>query len=250
MQRFFLNSGQISGEYITIIGTDANHIKRSLRMKIGENITVCDMHKNEYECEIVSFEYESVKIIIRNRSKNDTEPKYKAYLYQALPKGDKMDYIVQKSVELGVYRIIPFISERSISRPDKDSCVKKVMRWQRIAEEAAKQCGRGIIPEISDVMSYDDMIRDVVNGELWIFCYEGDDMYNDKKNIGNFICNNSDDIRFIIGAEGGFSISEVETAHNNGIKIAGLGKRILRCETASGFVLACLAYEKELKLKM
>ena len=244
MQRFFLSADHINNNFIIVNGNDANHIKRSLRMSVGDKLIICDMQKNEYECEIFSLEKESVTVNIMKSSKNDTEPIYQAYLYQALPKGDKMDYIVQKAVELGVYSIIPFISERCISRPDIVSCEKKVVRWQRIAEEAAKQCGRGIIPYVGKVLSYNDMILDAVRGELVFFCYEGDD----TEKIGSIINGKYADIRFIIGAEGGFSISEVEIAHNNGMKITGLGKRILRCETASGFVLSCLAYENELRI--
>lgn len=243
MQRFFLSADQIHGDKIIITGDDANHIKRSLRMKIGDEIIVSDMQKNEFECEIVSFDRETVTVHIINRKKNDTEPVYQAYLYQALPKGDKMDYIVQKAVELGVYRIIPFISERCVSRPETDSCDKKVIRWQRIAKESAKQCGRGIIPQVSNVISYETAVSEAIRGELTFFCYEGDNTIK----IGNVIGGNQKDIRFIIGPEGGFSISEVDIAHNNGMIITGLGKRILRCETASGFVLSCLVYEQELK---
>lgn len=243
MQRFFLSAEHIHGDKIKITGDDANHIKRSLRMKIGDKIIVSDMQKNEFECEIMSFERETLTVHILNRNKNDTEPAYQAYLYQALPKGDKMDYIVQKAVELGVYNIIPFISERCVSRPDTESCNKKVIRWQRIAKEAAIQCGRGIVPQVSKVVSYDTAISEAICGELAFFCYEGDNTVK----IGNVIGGNHNDIRFIIGPEGGFSISEVDTAHNNGMIITGLGKRILRSETASGFVLSCLAYEHELK---
>jgi len=244
MQRFFLSVDHVDGDFIIITGADANHISRSLRMKVGDNLIVCDMQKNEYECEIQSFNKDAVLVKIIGRSKNDTEPPFKAFLYQALPKGDKMDGIVQKAVELGVYGIIPFISERCISRPDAATCAKKVIRWQRIAEEAAKQCGRGIIPQVGNVLSYGEMISDAVNGELVFFCYEGDD----TEKIGSIISGEFTDIRFIIGAEGGFSINEVELAQNNGMKIAGLGKRILRCETASGFVLSCLTYENELRI--
>jgi RNA methyltransferase, RsmE family len=244
MQRFFLSADHVNDDFITITGADANHIGRSLRMKIGDKLIICDMQKNEYECEISSFEKETVTVRIVNRSKNDTEPLYKSYLYQALPKGDKMDYIVQKAVELGVYSIIPFVSERCISRPDAAACKKKVIRWQRIAEEAAKQCGRGIIPIVGNVLNYNEMIQNAASGELVFFCYEGDG----TEKIGNIIKGKYVDIRFIIGAEGGFSINEVEIAQNSGMKITGLGKRILRCETASGFVLSCLTYENELRV--
>lgn len=241
MQRFFLSAQNIDGDIINIIDSDAKHISKVLRMNAGDNLIVCDMQHTEYFCEIISLTYDTVRVKILSKAENDTEPYYRAYLYQALPKGDKMDYIVQKAVELGVYEIIPFISERCISRPDGNNCAKKTARWQRISEAAAKQCGRGIVPKIGNVIGYEQALYESSSGDLVFLCYEGDDTIP----IRNVIADESVDVRFIIGAEGGFAVDEVELAEKKGIRAVGLGKRILRCETASGFVLSCLAYEKE-----
>ncbi|MCL2517360.1 MAG: 16S rRNA (uracil(1498)-N(3))-methyltransferase [Oscillospiraceae bacterium] len=241
MQRFFLSAQNIDIEnkILKIEGSDSKHIAQSLRMKQGDTITVCDMQKFEYSCEIISInDFVTAEII--SISKNDTEPNYKAYLYQALPKNDKMDYIVQKAVELGVYEIIPFISERCISRPDKKSVDNKVSRWQKISEEAAKQCGRGIIPVVRSVIDYEKALADAVGTKF--LCYEGDG----TESVAKIICESESDISFFIGPEGGFSMREVAAARGRSLRAVGLGKLILRCETASGFVLACLSYEKNL----
>ena len=136
--RFFVLSEKINGSVITLEGESAQHISRSLRMRAGEKIVVCDENKNEYECELVSFTADTVSARILEARKNETEPVYRAILYQALPKGDKMEYIVQKAVELGVSEIIPFSCERCISRLDDKSAKRKTERWQKIADGAAK----------------------------------------------------------------------------------------------------------------
>jgi len=244
MQRFFLsaNNIDIENKILKIEGSDSKHISQSLRMKPGDAITVCDMQKFEYSCEIISInDFVTAKII--SVSKNDTEPNYKAYLYQALPKGEKMDYIVQKAVELGVFEIIPFISERCISRPDKKSMENKVARWQKISEEAAKQCGRGMIPVVRNVIEYSSALTDAIGNKF--LCYEGDG----TESIADIICKPNSDISFFIGPEGGFNLREVDAARERSLRAVGLGKLILRCETASGFVLACLTYEKLLKTR-
>ena len=248
MQRFFLSDEKIDciNKAIKIDGNDAAHIIKSLRMKIGEKLVVCDMRKDEFECEISAIDKGSVILKILITKKNDTEPDFRAYLYQALPKGDKMDYIVQKAVELGVYEIIPFVSERCISRPDAESCLKKTVRWRKIAEEAAKQCGRGVIPTVRGVIDYKAALEEIRGGSAFL-CYEGDEteqLGDIIKSTGN---ENGTEIKFIIGPEGGFGLNEIKTARRLNVRLAGLGKRILRCETAAGFVLSCLVYERELR---
>ncbi len=249
MPRFFVRPEDIADGRVTISGDDAKHIAKSLRMRAGEELTVCDAHSREYLCEIETVLNGEVSARIISESAVLSEPPYRAYLYQSLPKGDKMEYIVQKAVEIGVYRIIPLVSERSISRPDQASCAKKVERWNRIALEAAKQCGRGIIPTVSEVVTYKEAVRQMSEllseeGSVSFLCYEG----SGTEKLGAVAGDGSyKDIAFLIGPEGGISHEETELARQNGIKLAGLGKRILRCETASGFVLSCLAYENELR---
>jgi len=151
LPRFFVSDDNIYDGSIRIIGSDASHIMRSLRMVKGEKITVCDMKSTEYECVISDFDGNDVLLDIVSSGKGKTEPPYKVTLYQALPKSDKMETIIQKSVEAGVYAIVPFVSDRCISRPDEKGKLAKLERWNKIAESAAKQCGRGIIPKVLEI---------------------------------------------------------------------------------------------------
>ena len=242
MQRFFLSrAGHIDGEHIIVTGDDARHIARSLRMKVSDTVIVCDMQKNEYRCEIERFEDENVILKIVETGRNDTEPSYRVHLYQALPKGDKFDTVVQKAVELGVSRIVPFVSERCIVR---DVSANKLTRWRRIAQEAATQCGRGAVPEVTEAVTYRQALEECARMSPGFLCYEGDGTLP----LGRILsrCRSDREIGFLIGSEGGFSLDEAETARSMGLAAAGLGKRILRCETASGFVLSALVYQLEL----
>lgn len=245
MPKFFLPAENIGDTAIVITGGDARHIAASLRMTKGDKLTVCDFSGHEYDCVIVSALPDTVRAEILSVSVNNTEPPYSVRLYQAAVKGDKFDVIVQKSVETGVSAVIPFISERCIARPDSKTFEKKRERLQRIATEAAKQCGRGIIPDIMPSVKYTEAVDQAARGDLGFICYEGADttplgrLLRSRKNIPR-------DIRFIIGSEGGFSAEEIKTAREKGLFVVGLGKRILRCETAPAFVLACLSYEYEL----
>jgi len=246
LQRFFLSySGHIDGDRITVTGDDARHISKSLRMTVSDKVIVCDMQKNEYECVIEEFRDGDVILKVEKVGKNDTEPDYRAYLYQALPKGDKFDTIVQKAVELGVHEIIPFVSERCIVREAKQN---KLERWRRIAYEAAKQCGRGIIPEVREPLSYEEVLGECASSGFGFMCYEGDGTLplNRLLDTAEENGNAPKVLRFIIGSEGGFSVPETQKAYERGLKLAGLGKRILRCETASGFVLSALVARYEL----
>lgn len=261
MPRFFLSEHQITryGQpcdgllgRIVLEGGDARHLALSLRMREGDAVTVCDMRKTEYRCRIASILRDGGKggalrvlLDITEIQASDTEPTFQAWLYQALPKGDKFDTIVQKAVETGVTGIVPFLSERCISRPDAAACARKRDRWQKIAEEAAKQCGRGILPEIRMPVSYKEAVALAAADGTGFLCYEGDGTVP----LGRLLhaAEKDHSIHFIIGAEGGFSHDEAIYAASCGLKLAGLGRRILRCETASGFVLACLTYAYDLQ---
>lgn len=234
------------GGTINIFGDDAHHIADVLRMSVGDRVICCDMSRVEYDCRIKSISRGKVELEVISAGAADTEPPAPIALYQALPKGDKMDIIVQKAVETGVNEIIPFISERCISRPDAEGAAKKVARWQKIAAEAAKQCGRSVIPRIHGVTSFSEAAascKNVSDNGIAFICYEGDGTLP----LGELIRGkNYCEYRFMIGSEGGFSQKEFEAAKNAGLRPAGLGKRILRCETAPSFVLACICYENEL----
>ena len=234
----------ISGANIRITGPDALHITKSLRMAKGEKVTVCDMKSTEYECIVADFENGDVVLDIVSKSQGKTEPPYKVALYQALPKSDKMETIIQKSVEAGVYEIIPFISERCISRPDDKGKRSKVERWNKISESAAKQSGRGIIPKVCDILSAKEAFEKASGADISILLYECESTVSLKDIIKD--ARKDCSISIIIGAEGGFGENEVEAAGALGIKSAGLGPRILRCETAPVVVLGAISYELEL----
>lgn len=248
MPRFFIRKEQLCEENgqksITITGDDAHHISRSLRMSVGEKIQVCDMQKTVYNCTLTGFTESSVFASVDSEEKIDTEPRYEIKLYQALSKGDKMETIIQKSVECGACEIVPFSSERCVVKIDKKDEKKKIERYAKISESASKQSGRGIIPKIDRILDFKAMLDEAEGASLAILCYEGDGTSSLKEILQKNTI--EDDIAIIIGSEGGFSQKEVALAKERGIHLAGLGKRILRCETAAPFTLACIAYETEL----
>lgn len=248
MPRFFIPSSAVGvrddgSKTVMICGEDALHIVRSLRMKAGEKLDVCDMTRREYSC-VITEVGETVFADVVSEKDSDTEPPYTAVLYQALVKGDKFDTVVQKAVECGVTKIIPVLTDRCVVRLDKKGAAKKAERWQRIALEAAKQCGRSIIPEIGELMTFKEAVDDAAKADIPLFCYEAERGYTLSEALAG--AKQQPEISVFIGSEGGFSVSEAEYAENHGLKSVGLGKRILRTETASSFVLACLCYEFEL----
>lgn len=246
MPRFFIRQNQIeereNEKIITVTGDDAHHISRSLRMASGEIIEVCDMQKNLYTCELNGFFDGCVTAKVIGESKVDTEPPVFIRLYQALAKGDKMETIIQKSIECGACEIVPFSSERCVVRLDKKDAQKKVERWQKIAEGAAKQSGRGMVPQVKGVISFKELLEDLSGTVL--FCYEAEDTVSIKKALRERKIQG--DVSIIVGSEGGFSQKEAKLLKENGAISVGLGKRILRCETAPTFALACICYEIEL----
>jgi 16S rRNA (uracil1498-N3)-methyltransferase len=218
-------------------------------MAAGEEITVCDMQKNEYVCVLCEFLPDRVVARVVSQSKSDTEPPFCAHLYQALPKGDKLDSVIQKSVECGVFSVTTFNSERCIAKEKGDE-EKKLARRQRIALEAAKQSGRGIIPEINPTVSFKEAVACAGKADIALFCYEGDGtealplaLRRRRAELGKECAPR---ISIVIGIEGGFSIAEAEAARDAGLIPVGLGKRILRTETAASFVLSCLVMAFEL----
>ncbi len=251
MPRFFVSKDQIDSGIVTLMGDDAHHISRSLRMAAGERITVCDMQKNEYFCVLEDFFEDRVLARIESARKSETEPPFCAKLYQALPKGDKLDSVIQKSVECGVCSVTTFLSDRCIAK-ESPGDEKKLARRSRIALEAAKQSGRGIIPDIFPTVSFKEAVRLASEADISLFCYEGDGteplravLQREhaellKKDVKEPV------ISLMIGSEGGFSLAEAEYAAGAGLIPVGLGSRILRTETASSFVLGCLVYEFEL----
>ena len=249
MPRFFITSAQIGStddgkKTVVILGGDASHITRSLRMKEGDVLTVCDMAGVEYGCTITSVG-DAVTAEVTSERKTDTEPPYRATLYQALIKGDKFDTVVQKAVECGVSKIVPVLTERCVVRLTEKDCAKKIVRWQRIADEAAKQCGRGTLVEVCPLESFKNAVKSASEADLSLFCYEAEDGTTLRSALKEHP-GTPGTVSFMVGSEGGFSTAEAKFAAQNGMKSVGLGKRILRTETAPSFVLSCLVYEYEL----
>ncbi|MBO8434565.1 MAG: 16S rRNA (uracil(1498)-N(3))-methyltransferase [Tyzzerella sp.] len=241
MPRFFVSPENINGETITISGDDAKHIKSVLRMREGEGITVCDCLGTDYECKVNSFVDREVIVDIVSKSLSDTEPNTKVTLFQGLPKSDKMELIIQKCVELGIDEIVPVYTERCIVKLDKkDKEAKKIERWQKISESAAKQSGRGKIPKIQPVVTFKEAVSMAKNFDGAIIPYENEKDRGLREFVKDF---EGKSVAIFIGPEGGFSTEEIELSTNSGIKPITLGKRILRTETAGLCTLSILIYE-------
>lgn len=245
MSRFFLSKEHIRDGQITITGDDAHHICYSLRMAAGDEIIVCDMQKNEYRAVLQTLTGECVVARVLSTYPNDTELSVNVHLYQALPKGEKMELVVQKCTELGVSRIVPVQSSRCIVKLDDKNREKKRLRWERIAHEAAKQCGRGALPTVEQPVTLACALQQAPGWKL--FCYEGDGTEGLRHVLAPRMQTDMPrDISVFIGPEGGFSPAEVEAAREQGAVLCGLGKRILRTESAALVVLSAIAYETEM----
>lgn len=247
MPRFFVSTAAADKARgtIEIVGEDALHITRSLRMRPGEKLTVCDDCGIEYETEICEISgAENVLLSILSSKSSENEPPYKCTVYQSLVKGDRFDTVLQKSTELGATEIVPVMSSRCMVKLDKEDFLKKVERWQKIVSEAAKQCGRAVIPVVREPVSFSEAVMRASECELPLFCYEGEG----TRPISEWIDSVSSPatVSVMVGPEGGYSVEEAEEANNGGMKPTGLGKRILRTETAPLYVLSCLSLSYEL----
>ena len=235
MPRFFVE--KIQGDSLSLTGENASHIAKSLRMHPGEVITLSDANGVDCEAEITAVSPDAVTVKVLETRQNTSEPSVSVTLFQALPKVGKFETIVQKSVELGVKTIVPILTSRCVSRPDGKSMSKKVERYQKVALEAAKQSGRGVIPTIEDLCSFDEMLARFSEFDAVLFFYEEG---GDK--IDRVLPAEAKNIAIVIGSEGGFSRQEVDRALEKGALVATLGPRILRCETAPVAALAVLMY--------
>jgi 16S rRNA (uracil1498-N3)-methyltransferase len=245
MPKFFVDKSQIKDGFVTLHGNDASHISYSLRMARGEHISVCDGEEQEYDCVLVDFQGDCVTAEIVSSCASKNESPVKVYLYQALPKGDKLESVIQKAVECGVYEVTPFESERCVVRAKADAEDKKQTRRNRIAEEAAKQCGRGRVPFVNKTLSFKDAILKAAEAELCLICYE-DEKGTTLRQVLTEASTPPSSLSVLIGSEGGFSANEVKAAVEKGLRPVSLGHRILRTETAPVFVLSNISYEFEL----
>lgn len=235
MPRFFAES--IDENDIVITGSDAVHIGRSLRMRPGEALTVCCCGI-DHNCVIRSITEDSVFLDLISRERCAAEPSVEITLFQAVPKFDKLEAIIQKSVELGVARIVPVMTRRCVSRPTEKEFAKKLARLEKIAESAAKQSGRGIIPQVMPLVSYKDALSRMRELDRSVILYEeqGGKPFSQMELCG------AKTIGLLIGSEGGFDKEEAELAVEAGAERIWLGKRILRCETAPITALSILMF--------
>ncbi|MBR1654691.1 MAG: 16S rRNA (uracil(1498)-N(3))-methyltransferase [Clostridia bacterium] len=246
MPKFFVKNGQIESEKVRIVGDDVNHIINVLRMKVGDTFNVCDESTSDnYIVKIMEFNKEDILCNIIEKCDDNAESNVKVHIYQGLPKADKMELIIQKSVELGVEKITPVEMKRCIVKLDEKDKVKKIDRWQKIAEVAAKQSGRDIIPEICSVKNVKDISSDFDKYNLVLLCYENEKVTYLKDALKSLNGKNELKIAVIIGPEGGIDISEVEYMKQRGAKVVSLGNRILRTETVALSLLSIIMYEFE-----
>uniref|UniRef100_UPI0040579E44 16S rRNA (uracil(1498)-N(3))-methyltransferase n=1 Tax=Acetatifactor sp. TaxID=1872090 RepID=UPI0040579E44 len=247
MYQFFVEPHQINidDKCVTITGNDVNHIKNVLRMKIGEEIAISNgVDGKEYRCAITSLEEDCVLCELRFIKEDAVELPSKVYLFQGLPKADKMELIIQKAVELGVYQVIPVAAKRCVVKLDDKKAKSKITRWQGIAEAAAKQSKRGIIPQVTDVMSFKNAVKLASEMDVRLIPYElAEGMTKTKEIIESLKPGQS--IAIFIGPEGGFEDTEVQAALLAGIEPVTLGRRILRTETAGFTVLSWIMYQLE-----
>ena len=245
MYKFFVEPSQIQDKRIVITGSDVNHIKNVLRMRIGEEIAVSNgIDNREYRCGIEEYTDHEVICTLRFVKEDGVELPAQIYLFQGLPKADKMELVIQKAVELGVYEVIPVAAKRCVVKLDAKKAAAKVSRWQGIAEAAAKQSKRGVIPAVHDVMSMSEAIEYAKNMDVKLIPYElAEDMRHTKDAIE--AVGPGKKIAVFIGPEGGFEESEIQEALKAGIEPVTLGRRILRTETAGLTVLSWLMYQLE-----
>lgn len=248
MPRFFVLPGEIGEGEVLLTGENAHHISRSLRMAAGEAVTVCDGAGRDYLCRLTEFRSDCVRAEILSQEPSASEPPYLIRVYQGLPKGDKLDEVIQKTVECGAGEIIPFESSRCVARVgDGKKEPERTARRNRIAHTAAGQCGRGRLPTVRATCPFSEAVRDAAGAGLALFCYEGEG----TQPLGEVLAQARAegvpaDVSVMVGSEGGFSPEEAERARSAGMTPVGLGKRILRTETAAVFVLAGLALTWEL----
>lgn len=238
MHRFYTEKIELENKKAYILGDDVKHMKKVLRLQTGDKVVVCDYKNKDYICSIASFEQDLAELDIEEIKENFTEPPVSITIYQGLPKSDKLDYIIQKCVEIGVVKIVPVATKRSVVKISDSE--KKRIRWQKVADEAAKQCGRGIRVEVSNVLSFKEAISSVDDETIKLIPYENEKNTSIKTVLKD---NKLKKIAVFIGPEGGFDDAEVEFAKKCGFNCVTLGPRILRTETAPIAVASVCMYE-------
>lgn len=231
--RFFTEN--ISENIAAVSGEDAGHITKVLRMRVGDIAVICDGKRTDYLGKLAGFDNGECRFELVERSENLAEPSVRVRLFQAFPKSDKMEFIVQKAVECGASEIVPIFSKRCVSRPDEKALKGKLPRYRKIALEAAKQCGRGIIPTVGEAVDFSQIAGLCPQEHTRVLFYECAEIP-----LRDAVSDFGKNVDIVIGSEGGFEPNEVEILRNSGFAVASLGKRILRCETAPIAALSIL----------
>lgn len=239
MTRFFVTPEDMTGKHIHLTGENAAHAW-VLRLKEGERVLICDGEGRECLCAVLTAGGKELELEVLERREADSEPEVKVSVYMAFPKADKLEHVIQKATELGAYEIVAFPSARCVSKPDEKSLKKKLERWQKIAASAAEQSGRGRIPQVIALGSFDEALRRGAESDLALQFYE-----NERATTLHMALNETTfhSVSLLTGPEGGLEAAEVEKAMAAGWKICTLGKRILRCETAPLCALSAVMYQ-------
>lgn len=246
MSKFFITDNQIHNDNIILIGEDVKHIKNVLRMKENEEITLCNLETSEnYKCIIKLFQSDTIECKILNRESSKTEPNVEVTIFQALPKAEKMELIIQKCTEIGTSNFVPVEMNRCVVKIDKKNELKKINRWQKIAESAAKQSGRDIIPSVKNIINFQKLCHLVEKYDIVLVAYEKELKNTLKDELLKLKNTNNPKLKIgiVIGPEGGIEEHEVDLLKQFGAKIITLGKRILRTETASMYISSIIMYE-------
>lgn len=242
MPKFFADPQDFSQDTVKISGLDAKHIIKVLRKSVGDDIIICDGCGFDYHTVIQTASGQEIVLKITDKQRNLCEPEVQVSLYQCVPKGAKMEEVVQKCTELGVHSIYPFVSARTVVRDDEAGFARKQLRWQKTANEAVKQCMRGRIPQVGQVLSFEEMLNRAKEHALCLMPYENCRTTSLKEALLS-AGENCRDVGVIIGSEGGFEAGEAAAAEELGIIPVTLGRRILRTETAGAAVLGCVMYQ-------
>ncbi len=234
--RVFVPANEMQDGLVRVGGSDANHVRNVLRIPVGGKITVCDGRNVVYPAEIISYEPDCFLARLGDGTEDTGELPVRIAVYQCYPKGEKADFVVQKSVELGCAEIVFVLSERCVARPDRQAMEKRKQRMQKISESAAAQSGRSVVPPVRGLLSFADACAEAATANCAFLCYEGGETVPLRQVLE--AAAGTERISFLVGPEGGISPAEAETAKRAGLALVGLGNRILRTETAPLFVLS------------
>lgn len=239
MIRFFVTENEMQPDFIVLTGDNAAHAK-VLRIKCGEEVLVCDGQGAECVCTVSDVSPGQVSLVVKKRQASESEAGVKVSVYMALPKADKLEHVIQKATELGAYEIVTFPTARCVSKPDEKSLGKKLERWQKIAASAAEQSGRGYIPQVVVLKSYNEALQRAAQADLPILFYE-----NERATTLRMALEEKpyQTVSLLTGPEGGLEEKEVTQAAQAGLKVCTLGRRILRCETAPLCALSAVMYD-------